>query len=561
MSTGKFLNNMTIEQLLEVSSVFGDSTDSYVYIWDFVEDIFYCSNDMVEDFPLDSAAVHDFSQHIEKFVFSDDVELIKQSLGMVTSGEASFHILEYRWINRKNEPVWIECRGKVVITSDGHKVLVGRIAETGKKPKADALTGLRRDVSFKNNITSILKNKPQSIQYIMRIDIDNFKEINEHDGTLVGDNVLKEFAGCLVNCVKSKVDLYRLTADEFMIVDCVSDESQDPEAIFDAIRHEVRRLVKEKEYKGFFTISAGVMVSGFEGKNADDIMTLTEFALNEAKMNGKNQLVFFDQFSYDNYVKKLNIRRELRKAVAAGCEGFMVYYQPIVDANTFELVGAEALLRFQNESLGFVSPGIMIPLLEDSGLIIPVGRYVLEQAAKASKIWRKHIPTFHINVNISYVQILKSNIMLDVRRVLEEFELEPEALCLELTESGFIESDSRIIELFSTLKEHNIDLAIDDFGTGYSNIRYLDQIAAKTVKIDRSFMLQAMKNDYDYLVVSHIVDMVHSIGANICIEGIEHTEELEKMRLTNPDLIQGFLFGRPSSMEEFERNFIESYKE
>ena len=270
-------------------------------------------------------------------------------------------------------------------------------------------------------------------------------------------------------------------------------------------------------------------------------------------------MAVFDRASYNEYLKRLDIRKAIRLDIANGFRGFQVFYQPIVDANTYKLIGAEALLRWKDDKHGSVSPAVFIPIMEESGLIIPVGRYVLWEAAKTCKKWKQTIPDFHVNVNLSYVQIRKSDLMHDVERCIEEVGIEPDSLVLELTESGYIETDSRIMALFQELKAKNINLAIDDFGTGYSNMRYLEDIAAKTIKFDRSFVMQALQNEYNYTVISHIIDMAHSVGSTVCMEGIEYEHELEKMKQANPDMIQGYLFGKPCSVEEFEEKYLKDF--
>ncbi len=373
-----------------------------------------------------------------------------------------------------------------------------------------------------------------------------------------GDEVLRELAECIIKTVDESVDVYRLVADEFMIADTGKGVSMEPGEVYRQIQRTIADMVKNKEYSRFYTVSAGVLEGDFSGRNVEEVMRLTEFALNEAKRNGRNQMVSFDRDAYDVYLERLNIRKLLRQDVNHNFRGFEVYYQPIVSATDYKLIGAEALLRWKNEKFGSVSPAVFIPILEESGLIIPVGQYVLWEAAKTCKKWKKYIPEFHVNVNLSYVQLYRSDMMRDVERCIREVGIDPESLVLELTESGYIETNDRIKELFRDLKSKNIDLALDDFGTGYSNMRYLKEIDAKTVKIDRSFVVQALKNEYDYNIISHIIDMVHSLGSVVCMEGIEEKEELSKMMATKPDMIQGYYFGKPSPAEQFEKEFLQT---
>ncbi|MDD6811563.1 MAG: GGDEF and EAL domain-containing protein [Lachnospiraceae bacterium] len=549
---------ISLEEIIEVLEIIQKASDSYFYVLDLSYDIMMVSQSAVRRFAFPSVHVENCSAVLKEIVHPDDYDELSKDIERCASGKQTLHNMEYRWCSRDKQVVWIECRGTVVISDDNHYLLVGRVREIGKKAKADNVTGLRKEVRFREDIDRILTKNPQAIKYCMRIGIDNFKEINEKDGLDAGDNILHELADCIIETVHSGVDIYRLVADEFMIVDACPESTDKAADIYQCIKRKVAEMVRKKEYTGFYTVSAGVLEQEeeFVGKKSEDILRLTEFALNEAKRNGRNQMALFDRNAYNEYLKRLSIRKAIRLDIANDFHGFQVFYQPIVDANTYKLIGAEALLRWKDEKYGNVSPAVFIPIMEESGLIIPVGRYVLWEAARTCKKWQKTIPDFHVNVNLSYVQIRKSDLMHDVDRCIKEVGIEPNSLVLELTESGYIETDSRIMDLFQELKEKNISLAIDDFGTGYSNMRYLEDISAKTVKIDRSFVLQALENEYDYTVIRYIIDMVHSIGSSVCMEGIEYEHELEKMKRANPDMIQGYLFGKPCSAEEFEEKYL-----
>ncbi len=549
---------ISVEKIKTVFEILQKSTDSYLYIFDLTDNVYMISESAVKRFPLPSSYSENGMEVLEKVVHADDYPKVLKDIGKCAAGESQTHNMEYRWYNRENQIIWIECRGNVVHTDNNHCLLVGKVTEIGKKAKADNVTGLRKEVRFRKDVDKVLNENPYSIKYCMRIGIDNFKEINEKDGSDAGDQILHELAVCITDTVHPNVDVYRLVADEFMIVDACSESDDAPEEIYQKIKRKVEDVVRQKEYMGFYTISAGVLKQKeeFAGKHSEDILRLTEFALNEAKRNGRNQMMVFDREAFNEYLKRLDIRKAIRLDITNDFRGFQVFYQPIVDAKTYRLIGAEALLRWCGKKHGNVSPAVFIPIMEESGLIIPVGRYVLWEAAKMCKKWKQYIPDFHVNINLSYVQIRKSDLMQDVDRCIKEVGISPDSLMLELTESGYIETDSRIMDLFQELKEKKINLAIDDFGTGYSNMRYLEEIAAKTVKIDRSFVVQALHNEYDYIVISHIIDMVHSVGSSVCLEGIEYEHELEKMKQTKPDMIQGYFFGKPCSPEEFEEKFL-----
>lgn len=549
---------VSIEEIKTVTEIMQKSTDSYLYIMDLTDNVYMISEAATRRFELESARIENCMAKFGQVVHEDDYAEVEKDILRCASGEQTTHYMEYRWKGREGKSVWIECRGSVVETKENHRLLVGRVTEIGKKAKADNVTGFRKEVRFHKDIDKILKERPETIRYCMRIGIDNFKEINEKDGTDAGDAILYELALCISESVHAGADIYRIVADEFMIVDAVEGSEEKAEEVYHRIKRNVARKVRQKEYKDFYTVSAGVLEQReeFVGKHSQDILRLTEFALNEAKRNGRNQMAVFERNAYNDYLKRLDMRKTIRLDIANNFRGFEVFYQPIVDANTYKLIGAEALLRWKDDKYGNVSPAVFIPIMEESGLIIPVGRFVLWEAARTCKKWKQTVQDFHVNVNLSYVQIRKSDLMHDVERCIEEVGIEPDSLVLELTESGYIETDSRIMELFEELKAKHINLAIDDFGTGYSNMRYLEDIAAKTIKFDRSFVMQALQNEYNYIVISHIIDMAHSVGSTVCMEGIEYEHELEKMKQAKPDMIQGYLFGKPCSEEEFEEKYL-----
>ena len=552
------LQNMSLEQIRSVIEIMQQTSDAYMYILDLNTDTYMVAEKATKRFPIDATVNEDCMKTLKKVVYPADHAMLAEDLEKCRSGEKDEHALEYRWVDRKNRVVWINCKGIVVTGAEGHRLLIGAVSEMGKKAKADNITGLRREVRFRLNAEALLRDKPESIRFIMRIGIDNFKEINEKEGVEAGDEVLQELAECILDIVDESVDVYRLVADEFMIVNAADAETREPLEIYNQIQNKIVTMVKNKEYSRFYTVSAGVLDGNFAGRRMEELMRFTEFALNEAKRNGRNQMMIFDRKAYDVYLERLNMRKAMRQDISNDFRGFEVYYQPIVSTPDYKLIGAEALLRWRNEEYGNVSPAVFIPILEESGLIIPVGKYVLWEAARTCKKWKEYIPEFHVNVNLSYVQLYRSDLMKDVERCIQEVGIDPESLVLELTESGYIETNERIKELFKDLKEKKIDLALDDFGTGYSNMRYLKEIDVKTVKIDRSFVVQALQNDYDYNIISHIIDMVHSLGSVVCMEGIEEKEELAKMMATKPDMIQGYYFGKPSPPQRFEEEFLQA---
>ena len=214
-------------------------------------------------------------------------------------------------------------------------------------------------------------------------------------------------------------------------------------------------------------------------------------------------------------------------------------------------------MRFYTEEFGMISPVEFIPLLEESGLIIPVGRWVLEQAVSACKKIQEKMPEFRVSVNLSYIQVLKSNVLGEILTTVMKYGVKPGSLMIELTESGFLEANEKFLSFCAGLKQYGIPLALDDFGTGYSNFRYLSNLCPHTLKIDRSFTLKALQNDYEYNLLQHMADLTRSIHTKFCIEGIETNQELHKICGIKPDYIQGYYFGKPCTYHEFVNQYID----
>ncbi|MDE5951742.1 MAG: EAL domain-containing protein, partial [Acetatifactor sp.] len=226
-----------------------------------------------------------------------------------------------------------------------------------------------------------------------------------------------------------------------------------------------------------------------------------------------------------------------------------------VYADTEELYGAEALLRYQMPDGERISPMEFIPILEESGLIVPVGKWIIRKAADMCRECRKRYPQFRVSINLSYIQMTKSPVFVEVMDALKETELPPDALIMELTESGYLENSINVQKVWKKFKEAGIQIALDDFGTGYSNLQNIGRFNPDIVKIDRSFTLRALQHSYERQLLSHIINMVHSIDLRIVIEGVEEKEEQQQVMQLGSDFIQGYYYSMPCSRTDFLKKY------
>lgn len=543
---------IVVSQFESIINILNPSMDDYLYIYDLKNDYFFISPSAVGRFRMPENRFHDVTDNLKKFVYEADWDELREDLSLVADNKKDFHNMEYRWLDREGNPVWINCRGRVARDEQGNaEFLIGCINEIGLKQKADNVSGALRERSLQGELGRYQEERLTG--FILRIGIDNFKEINENRGLDYGDMILRKTAKCIEESLEEGQKFYRIVADEFIVLDLMGGHGEAAAVqLYKKIRQTLDKFIEQNFYDVFFTVSSGILcLDGVQSQEYGNLMKLSEFALNEAKNRGKNQYYVFDSQDYKIFLHRRELIKIMRQAVNRQCDGFEVFFQPIVDIGRNCLLGAETLLRFHTEEWGMISPMEFIPLLEETGLIIPVGKWVLEKALEACSEIQKFIPNFRISVNLSYIQILKSNVLNEILSAVEKYSLQPGSLMIELTESGFMETSENFKKFCQGLHEHGILLALDDFGTGYSNFHYLYNLNPDTIKIDRSFTVKALNNDYEYNLLNHMVAMTHSINLKLCIEGIETDKELARISQINPDYIQGYYFGKPCPFKAF----------
>lgn len=575
------MNSFSREQMEYIVELFNPCMDDYLYVFDLQKDCYKISKHATERFLLPGDNFDDAAKAHHTFVYSEDQSRLDDEFRRIMSGEIVFHNMHYRWLDRAGKPVWINCRGRVLNDADGKPhFLVGCINEIGQKQKADNVSGLLGESSLSAYVEQFEDGLPDG--FFLRIGIDDFRDINGDFGMEYGDYILKSTADCIAENIKPSQRLYRILADEFMVVDFSGGDMEAATELYKNIRKSLDTFIEENGYKSVFTISAGAVDTAKTSGTYENIMRLSEYALNTAKDQGKNRCYIYMQEDYDVFLRKKQITRQLHHAVNHGFEGFETYYQPIVDTKTRRLVGAEALMRFSmpercedgetkkeavcvgedghdaDEKVHWerISPVEFIPLLEETGLIIPAGKWMLHQAISTCSRWQKYIPNFRININLSYVQVMKSRVLTEILTALRLYGLEPSAVGIELTESGYLDTNTHFQKLWDGLKKNGVLVILDDFGTGYSNLHCLGDLRPNYIKIDRSFTLKALNNQYEHDLMTQIITMTHKLDLTICVEGIETEDEFAKISELDPDYIQGFLFGKPQPAEEFYENLI-----
>lgn len=551
----KLLKEIAAEELIEL---FAPCMDDYLYIIDLQKNTFKISEAAVNRFMMSGNSFDDAVNSFQYFVYKEDRSMIAEDLQCIIEGKEKDHNLYYRWLDKNGMPVWINCRGKVIDDKDGKPhYLIGCVNEIGDTQRADNVSGLLGERELRSYISSHVKDS--SSEYLIHIGIDGFNAINGTLGVDYGNYVLKSVADCINSCLSDNQKLYHIVADEYMIIDLESHTKDDVMLLQRKICKKIEEFIISEKYKVVFTISTGIIYAKMLLKYYDEYRKIAVFSLKQAKSMGGNGVYFFEKEDYELFLRKEKIKSALRNAVANGFEGFDVYYQPIMDCDSGHMIGAEALMRFsmyQDKKIEPVSPVEFIPLLEETGLILPAGRYVIDKAVSMCHEMRQYIPEFKINVNISYIQMVKSDIWKDILSSIKQYDLPPECLCAELTESGYTDMTPYFYKLRKKFEEKNLQFVLDDFGTGYSNLHCIVNMKPNYVKLDKDFTAKAMSNARDFELLKKIVEMVHSVDIRICIEGIEKEEWYQKLKEIHVDYLQGYLFGKPCEKNQFLSKFI-----
>ena len=461
--------------------------------------------------------------------------------------------------------LWFEIRFTNLVWIDGSEVIVCTASDITQKKKSqqkiefqahnDFLTGLYNRMKCESDLKKIIK---QSIKdgvkgALMFIDLDDFKHINDGLGHQYGDVLLQQIAAGLQSIVGLRGKCYRMGGDEFVAI-VMPDMFSELERIANKVKDMFNKpwYLMETEY--FCTMSMGIAVFPDDSKDVHEIIRLADIAMYESKKNGKNGYTFYDSCSKLNTVRRLDIENSMRQAVTSGIEEFVVFYQPVVDVRTGECSSCEALVRWDSKALGFMGPGDFIPLAEYLGLITSIGDYVLEEACRQCRYWNEHgIPDFHINVNLSVVQLLQKDVAETVARILKKTGVNPKNIVLEITESFAINDMDRVLDIIKGIKKLGPRIALDDFGTGYSSLNYIKQLPLDIIKVDKTFIDDIVEDEYAQAFIKLIVELSDTIDTDIIVEGVENEAQLNILKELGVDYIQGFYYGKPVPAYEFEK--------
>ncbi|WP_308510141.1 bifunctional diguanylate cyclase/phosphodiesterase [uncultured Treponema sp.] len=385
---------------------------------------------------------------------------------------------------------------------------------------------------------------------ILLFDIDNMKDINDSRGHNAGDELLKQVATILKLMESKTVTATRFGGDEFVLL---YKNIKDRDEAIEISKKALRFLNAEG-----IGISGGISIFPDDSKKTEDLLKFADMAKIEAKKNGKNNVACFHSLMQEKFLSKLNIETKMSKAMAS--RNFQLYYQPQFDAKTKELRGFEALLRWYDSDLGWISPEQFIPLAEETHLVVPLGDWVMTTALATIKEWEMKFSFNGImSVNVSPVQFVQEDFIEKLFKKIEKSGIDKKHLEIEITEGVLIDNVEDTISKLNKIREQGVGLSLDDFGTGYSSLRYLQLLPLTTLKIDKSFVSNiAEKDGFEANLTESIISLVSKMGLNTIAEGVENEEQLKMIQKFNCRTIQGFLLGKPMPKEQCEKLLVEN---
>ncbi|WAW10202.1 EAL domain-containing protein [Oxalobacter vibrioformis] len=417
----------------------------------------------------------------------------------------------------------------------------------------DQLTGLPNRYYLETRLNHAVTKAKEIGQsgYVLFIDMDDFKIINDGYGHDYGDVILKAFASFLLENYKSESEIFRFGGDEFVIL-LHPENAGSVQRVINGLlaRAQMSWNVLNKSF--YCTLSIGVVAFPEENMDSKDIIKHADIAMYQAKRSGKNNYAFYNATQDNDSVERAELEKEMRESIDNNFSGFSVFYQPQTD-NAGMVIGAEALLRWTLSDGTQVPPIQFIPLAEYLGLIVPVGEFVLRESAQVCRRVNETHPEFWTSINVSIRQFQQQDFLQRVMMIMEETGVNTANIVFEITEGMAMYDITRMKSLSEEFREHGIRISMDDFGTGYSSLSNMRELPIDIVKIDRTFIRDITTDAYSKSFIRLIIDLVHSMGRKVCVEGVETAEQLKYCQECNADYVQGFHLHVPVSLDEFEK--------
>ncbi|MBR4554836.1 MAG: EAL domain-containing protein [Ruminococcus sp.] len=536
-----------LDSLFEAFSLVSD--ESYVFLCNMRYDYSRWSRTAVDSFGLPSEYMYEAGSIWEEHIHPDDRETYRRGISEIFSGRSAGHDMQYRAMKINGEYTVCTCRGIVLRDEKGEpEYFCGSISDHGQHSNIDTLTGLRNQYGFFEDLQAkMLRNIPMRISMV---GISKFSEINEIYGYHFGNRVLQSFGRYLFEYVGNLGSVYRLDGTKFAVISC----TQTPQAMlerYDSMREYFRGMFTVGGRSLILDLNAGLLAVDNFLIDYQTVYACLNFAYGESKLRRQGDMVEFYNDLNDENKRRIEKLHAIRASIMRQFSGFYLMYQPVVDADTEMLIGAEALLRWKDTEYGTVPPDQFIPMIERDPLFPDLGQWILRTAVNdAKKILGEH-PDFIINVNLSYTQLEKPDFVDMVFSTLEEADFSPKNLCLEITERCRLLNIELLRNIIVALRSRGVKIALDDFGTGFSSVGLVKDLPFDTIKIDRSFVQKIENDDRERELIKSFASVASTFGAEVCVEGIESAGMISILKNYSVHSFQGYYYAKPLALGDF----------
>lgn len=527
---------------------------AYVYLCDLAYDYSRWSAEAITYFGLPGEYMVGCGKIWEAHILPEDRENYSQSIDAIFSGQVGWHDMQYRARNRDGQYVVCTCRGTVIHSSDGRPLyFAGSIRNNGLVNSVDPLTGLQNQYGLFQHLDALYSKQARA--NIMMIGIKRFSTVNEMWGYDFGNIVIHKLVQELKQIFCNEGVLYRADGVRFVLL-TRSLTMEQLAGRYETVRqHICERLEIDGYHPNLQVCGSALEIDTFD-VNPQSMFSCLGYAYNLSRERGNGALQIFRNEIDETRTNLMTLINTIRRSIEHDCQGFLLYYQPIMDANTHTLSGCEALLRWRSPEYGLVPPNRFIPIIENDPAFVKLGEWILRRAMEDTKPFLTSCPAFELNVNIAYEQLKQHSFVEMVKRNLTAAAYPPENLCLEITERCRLLDISRLGTIISELRDLGVRFAIDDFGTGYSSMDILNQLKFDVVKIDKVFVDNIAKGGKAVRLIGVMNELAEICGSQVCAEGVETQEQCEIVRQCGVDTIQGYYFSKPVPVDTFQRQFV-----
>lgn len=534
----------------QLFEAFASASDNvYIYVCDMRTDISRWSKNSVEYFGLESEYLENAANIWAEHIHPEDLDVYNEDITGVFSGTKPHHDCQYRARNVRGEYVWVECKGSVIWDENGNPLIfAGLMTRIDGQSKYDSLTGLLTIPELHHFDFAAQEGAA------LLIGLDGFRKVVGNYGYNTGDEILIEFSKKIKELCDPAWKIFRFSGDEFLIVAFGADRKSAKE-LYKQVRRETDVIELKDGQKIGISASAGGVLFPQDADAREILINKLEHSLEHAKNHQKGTLVFFSEEIARKHERILTLREDLKQCINKNFKGFELYFQPFVNPETQIIAGCECLSRWKGEKIRDSYPMEFIKILEDYGGIRELGFWVMEQAIRQQVAWRDTYGELRVSFNVSYQQFMDDTFEDRLVFYAEKYEVHPEYIIIELTESCQVDNPEELSAMFDRLRARGFKMALDDFGTAYSSLEMLKCLHVDYIKIEHSFVRELSEpgHDIDYVIIDNLLEMCKRLGYDSIIEGVENNRVADIVGEMDATLLQGYYFSRPVCRTDFEK--------